>query len=185
MTTPIDLARENGFSHIGFVPVSDLNPLEDVRDMCKSNYCGQYCANWACPPACGSIENARERISRYNTCIIVQSTLPIADEYDYDGMRDAEIPHKRRFTDFARQMRLLCPGCLPLTAGACTLCRKCTYPAQPSRYPQKRLYSMEALGLLVSDVCAHAHLSYNYAPCTITYTSCVLYNTAEEPQEGA
>lgn len=84
--------------------------------------------------------------------------------------------HKRRFADFARQMRRLYPGCLPLTAGSCTLCARCTYPDRPCRYPTKRLSSMEAYGLFVSDICARSGLAYNYGPRTMTYTSCVLYN---------
>ena len=68
------------------------------------------------------------------------------------------------------------PGCLPLTAGSCTLCARCTYPDRPCRYPTKRLSSMEAYGLFVSDICTRSGLAYNYGPRTMTYTSCVLYN---------
>ena len=66
--------------------------------------------------------------------------------------------------------------CLPLTAGSCTLCARCTYPDRPCRYPTKRLSSMEAYGLFVSDICTRSGLAYNYGPRTMTYTSCVLYN---------
>ena len=86
------------------------------------------------------------------------------------------LMRSRRFADFARQMRRLYPGCLPLTAGSCTLCARCTYPDRPCRYPTKRLSSMEAYGLFVSDICARSGLAYNYGPRTMTYTSCVLYN---------
>ena len=74
-------------------------------------------------------------------------------------------PHKAPF-----------PGCLPLTAGSCTLCARCTYPDRPCRYPTKRLSSMEAYGLFVSDICTRSGLAYNYGLRTMTYTSCVLYN---------
>ena len=40
----------------------------------------------------------------------------------------------------------------------------------------KRLSSMEAYGLFVSDICTRSGLAYNYGPRTMTYTSCVLYN---------
>ena len=64
----------------------------------------------------------------------------------------------------------------PLTAGCCTICAKCTYPDKPCRYPSKRLSSMEAFGLFVSDICARSGLGYNYGPRTMTYTSCLLYS---------
>ena len=46
----------------------------------------------------------------------------------------------------------------PLEAGCCTICAKCTYPDKPCRYPSKRLSSMEAFGLFVSDICARSGL---------------------------
>lgn len=61
-------------------------------------------------------------------------------------------------------------------SGRCTLCARCTYPDRPCRYPTKRLSSMEAYGLFVSDICTRSGLAYNYGPRTMTYTSCVLYN---------
>ena len=105
----------------------------------------------------------------------MQSTAELADEFDYQGIMRLTEEHKRRFADFARQARLVYPDCLPLTAGTCTLCRTCTYPDRPCRYPNRRLSSMEAYGLFVSDVCTKSGLSYNYGPRTLTFTSCVLY----------
>ena len=98
------------------------------------------------------------------------------DDFDYATIEAVGAAHKRRFAGFARQMRRAYPGCLPLTAGSCTLCARCTYPDRPCRYPTKRLSSMEAYGLLVSDVCTRSGLAYNYGARTMTYTSCVLYN---------
>ena len=36
MTDILTLARENGFSHIGFADMSALEPLEEVRKMCSA-----------------------------------------------------------------------------------------------------------------------------------------------------
>ena len=155
MTDILTLARENGFSHIGFADMSALEPLEEVRKMCSADRCGQWNTNWSCPPACGSIEHAKRRIAQYNKCLLVQTSGELADEFDYDGMQSTAKTHKRAFLNFARQARILYPGCLPLTAGACT---------------------MEAFGLFVSDVCSRSGLGYNYGARTMTYTSCLLYS---------
>ena len=71
MTDILTLARENGFTHIGFADMSALNPLEAVRKMCASGRCGKWNTNWACPPACGSIEHAKRRIAQYAECLRV------------------------------------------------------------------------------------------------------------------
>ena len=150
------LAKENGFSHWAPANLSAFRPLPSVREMCAADRCGQYGKNWACPPRCGSLARAEEEIRRCRSGVLVQTTGSLAVE------------------SFARQARLLHPDCLALTAGACTLCRRCTCPSAPCRYPARRLSSMEAYGLWVSDICRQSGLEYNYGAQTMTYTACVL-----------
>lgn len=175
MTGLMTLAAENGFSHCAPANMAALVPLDEVRAMCEADRCGKYGKNWACPPGCGSIEQTRERIRRCDSGVLVQTTGTLADEFDYEGMQSIARHHKRCFENFARQARLLYPDCLPLTAGACTICARCTYPDRPCRFPARQLSSMEAYGLWVSDICVRSGLEYNYGARTMTYTSCVLY----------
>ena len=175
MTDLLTLAREVGFSQCAAVNMDALEPLKAVRDMCEADRCGRYGKSWSCLPACGTLEQARAQIQRYSQGILVQSTAQLEDEFDYTGMTALSEAHKKRFLTFARQARLLYPQCLPLTAGTCTLCHACTYPKRPCRHPKQRLSSMEAYGLFVSDVCIRSNLDYNYGPCTLAYTACVLY----------
>ena len=170
------LAGENGFSHWAELYMPAAIPLRQIRDMCAADRCGQWGNNWACPPNCGSLEQCAVRLRAYDSGILVQSTVTLSDPFDYEGMTAAAQAHRRRFAAFARQVRLLYPGCLPLTAGACTVCPRCTCPRRPCRFPQKRMSSMEAYGLFVSDVCTRSGLGYNYGENTLTYTSCILYN---------
>lgn len=97
MTDILTLARENGFSHIGFADMSALEPLEEVRKMCSADRCGQWNTNWSCPPACGSIEHAKRRIAQYNKCLLVQTSGELADEFDYDGMQSTAKSIRARF----------------------------------------------------------------------------------------
>lgn len=170
----IALARENGFTHWAPANLSAFRPLASVREMCTADRCGQYGKNWTCPPACGTLAQAAAAIEKYHSGLLVQTTGDLSHELDYPAMERLARAHKQSFQNFARQARLLHPGCLALTAGACTLCARCTCPARPCRYPSKRLTSMEAYGLWVSDICQKSGLKYNYGAQTLTYTSCVL-----------
>ena len=60
-----ELALECGFSHCGPMEVSRLELREEVRDMCKTNSCGQYGKRWSCPPGCGELEELRAQIAPY------------------------------------------------------------------------------------------------------------------------
>ena len=172
----LELAQQAGFT--GAVPLnlSALQTVPEVREMCAAGRCGAYGHSWSCPPACGTLQQCQSRMGRYSNGILVQTTGSLEDDFDLEGIAAAERRHKKAFADLTRQARLLHPDCLPLTAGGCTLCRRCTYPEKPCRFPPKRLSSMEAYGLLVSDVCTRSGLPYNHGPRTITYTSCILFD---------
>jgi predicted metal-binding protein len=53
-------------------------------------------------------------------------------------------------------------------------CKTCTYPDAPCRFPEKMSASMEALGMVVSDVCKDNNLPYYYGAGTLTFVGCVL-----------
>ncbi len=175
MQDPVELALGIGFSHAAVFDAVNLRALPEVREMCASGRCRRYGRSWSCPPACGTIEETEARMHRFEHGILVQTTAELEDDFDAERMAEAEKRHKANFMTLARQMRLMIPGCLPLSAGSCTICRVCSYPEKPCRFPGKMLSSMEAYGLLVTEVCALAGLKYYYGPKTLTYSSCVLW----------
>ena len=168
------LAKQSGFSQAAALDASALEARTEVRDMCAADRCHAYGRSWSCPPACGTLEQCQAQMHRYKRGILLQTTGDMEDDFDVEALYETEQRHKASFTTLVRQIRTLYPNCLPLTAGTCTLCRKCTYPERPCRFPKKRFSSMEAYGLLVSDVCLKSGLKYYYGPKTITYTSCIL-----------
>lgn len=170
------LALESGFTSAAPLEMSSLVFRPEVREMCSADKCRSYAKCWSCPPACGSLESITSRAASYSSGIIVQTTGSMEDDFDMAAIRDTMLEHKKSFDNFVRQMRLIKGNCLPMGAGACTRCRKCTYPDRPCRHPDRLYPSMEAYGLWVSDVCTRSGLGYNYGPQTITYTSCILYD---------
>ena len=110
----------------------------------------------------------------YKSGILVQSVGQLEDVFDVEGIARTEKTHKQRFETLARQVRHFCPDCLPLTAGGCMRCAVCTYPDKPCRFPKKMMSSMEAYGLLVSDVCEKNGIPYYHGEGTIAFTSCIL-----------
>ena len=169
-----ELAEQIRFDHIGRVNMDALVPSEEVRAMCASGRCTMYGHSWGCPPAIAGIDRMQERMRQYTDGLLLQTTASMEDDFDMDTIRQASEVHKKRFETIARQARMLDPDCWPMSAGACTRCRKCTWPDRPCRYPGKVFPSMEACGLLVGDVCVKSGLKYNYGPGTMTYTSCIL-----------
>lgn len=169
----ISLAESVGLSAYALDPEA-LVFRPEVREMCASDKCSSYNRSWSCPPACGTLEELSEKVNSYSSGILVQTVGHMEDEFDYEAMTEAGTQHNtsfRRLTDLLEDSDIL-----PLGMGACRLCEKCSYPDAPCRFPDKMYPSMEAAGLLVSDVCTKSGVKYYYGRLTIAYTSCILFN---------
>lgn len=164
-----------GFDCAGEVDAARLEVRDEVRDMCASGKCHQYGRNWACPPACGDLDAFRQVIGGCSRGIVFQTVGELEDEFDGEAMMDAEALHKKRTEALVDALAEAgaSDACLVLSAGTCTRCRPCAYP-EPCRFPDRRLVSMEAAGLLVTDACNAAGIPYNHGKLTIAYTGCVL-----------
>ena len=157
------LADEAGFSCAPLDP-SSLVPDPAVRAMCAEDRCRRYGASWSCPPACGSLETLGRRMHRYSDGILLVSVIPVEGDFDIEGIREGDILHKKCCDTLVRQVRTFCPDILPLASGSCTRCAKCTYPDAPCRFPDNTFASMEAYGMLVTQVCQANGLAYYYGP---------------------
>ena len=165
---------------IGFVVAVEMDPKtivlrEDVRAMCAEGKCHAYGKNWTCPPACGDLDECRSTVDAYRDGIgiIVQSVGQLEDSMDYETMMDTGKAHGERFRMLAEKIKEEYPSALCLGAGGCSVCKSCSYP-QPCRFPEKAFSSMEAFGMLVSDVCTANHVPYYHGENTIAYVGCYL-----------
>ena len=170
----IDEAIKNGFSQAGELNVNALEFMPEVRDMCNADRCHQYGKNWRCPPGCGSIEDAAAKAAQYSYGILVQTIGKMEDDFDYETIQSTSEKHKKNFAKLVEKIKEQYEDVLPMGAGTCELCEKCTYPDSPCRFPDRSISSMEAYGLWVSKVCELSDIPYNNGKQTITYTSCYL-----------
>lgn len=160
------------FECVGRCDASALRVMPEVRDMCAAGTCGAYGKNWACPPHCGELDDIQAAFAQRETCYVIQTVMELEDEFDAETMMEAAAVHSQRVQDLAAE--LAGEDVLVLTAGTCTLCPTCGCPDEPCRFPEKRLVSMEAAGLMVNDVCIAAGIPYNHGPRKMAYTGCVI-----------
>jgi predicted metal-binding protein len=143
--------------------------------MCAADKCQAYNQSWACPPACGSLEEYAEKFARYSHGYVFQTIAQMEDAFDFEAIEAAAAEHDERFhalVDASHEQKL---EVLLLSAGSCKICPQCTYPGAPCRFPDKVYPSMEASGLLVSAVCTLAGVPYYHGPNTVAFCSAVLY----------
>lgn len=168
------LCEKCGFEHFGGLEIATLEFLPAVRDMCAADKCRSYGRSWSCPPACGSLEELERRCRTFTSGVLVQSVGQREDEWDFQAIIRTEKEHKKRFAALTKELCDLGGRFMAMGAGCCTLCEKCTYPDAPCRFPERVFPSMEACGLLVSQVCKDNGMEYYYGKNSISFTSCVL-----------
>lgn len=170
----LQLAEEHGFTHAGIFSADRLRFLPEVRAMCAADRCGQYGKSWSCPPGCGTTEEWAARAAQFSWGVLLQTTAQLEDDFDFEAMAEAEKLQRARFDAFCGGLGNNEPH-LAMGIGSCRICAACTWPDTPCRFPERMRPSMEACGLLVTDVCKAAGLPYYYGPRTLTYSCCVLF----------
>lgn len=175
-----ELALGCGFTYAGELRTDTIRVRPEVRDTCATGKCNAYGKSWSCPPACGSLEECERRIRGYGGGLILQTSGALEDSLDYEGMTQISADHAKHLRAFQEALLALYPTpeadapYLLLGAGACKNCEQCSYPDSPCRFPHRMFVSMEAMGMVVSDVCQANDLPYYYGPNTLTYVGCVL-----------
>ncbi len=123
-TELIRLAREAGFS-AAVLPASQVPVDGKFRAFCEENRCGQYHANYSCPPLCGSVEQMHSRILGSELALVLETQWPIDGYQDTQAIRHGKQAHNR---EMLRLNEALCAdGWVGICAGGscCDLCEPC------------------------------------------------------------
>jgi len=171
------LALDCGFSGTGRLDPATILVRREVREACASDKCRAYGKSWSCPPACGSLEECEKRLAGFRAGLILQTTGKPEDSFDFESMTRIGEEHNAHLSDFQEKLTCFFPGAkswLLLGSGCCTICKQCSYPESPCNYPEKMIVSVEAMGIVVSDLCAANNVLYYHGPGTLTYTGCAL-----------
>jgi len=172
----IEIAKESGFEIAEPMNPQKLKFLPAVHDMCATNKCRQYGKKWVCPPACGEISEMAGRYHRFQDGVVFQTICRMDDEYDLEGMYEVMANHKKSMGVLLKTLSELDEEVVPFGSDGCGFCDECTYPDTPCRFPDRAFPSLEACGLLVSDVCADNGVPYYYGRNTVAFTGAFLFN---------
>ena len=143
----------------------------EFLEKCQMNYCGRYNKSWSCPPAIGDVLKIQDYVLSFSKAYLYQMVFPLEDSYDYESMEKGR--NEIMAETLALNSLLLETEdifCI-LSAGSCQVCKDCTYPDKPCRFPEKMLFSMESLGIDVAVLAREYGMKYYHGPLTITYFS--------------
>ena len=160
----IEAALQTGFEAAVVVKTEDIPFDFSFRKYCEENLCGQYGANYSCPPDCGNCEEMRARILNRKYALIVQSSNKISD-YSASAVERA----KRRHCELALELekKIKSSGIDGFTVGACgcTLCNPCMKKLGiPCKFPKYSYSCMSAYCINVKKLCDKCGLIYDISP---------------------
>lgn len=178
-----DAAVQSGFTRAAPVDLTKLKmgDAASVRALCEANACGNYGANWRCPPATGTVEACVMELLRHSEGIVVQYVGRMEDSFDIEGSAAAHARFRELFEAFLPEA-LSQGGGLALGAGGCAVCEKCGCPSEPCRHPDKARASVESYGINVMRLCKQADLPYHSGQNTVTFTG--LYAMDQGGEDG-
>ena len=147
---------------------------EGVAASCRMNYCGMYNRIWMCPPAVGNWQELEKEFRKYRRFFVFTTKHDIEDSFDIEGMGRGKDEHKLVQDRVQEALRGL--PCRILGAGGCGICKTCTYPDAPCRFPDKTVPSMEACGINVVELSRDVGIHYINGQNTVTYFSMVFFD---------
>lgn len=164
MTTEqmLQLAAKEGFSSAAVVDTRDIIFDPAFRPYCAENLCGQYGANYSCPPDCGTPEEMRERVVSHQHALVLQTVWDISDYSDHPAIKHAKNEHNSASQRLMKRLRE--NGYIGFLVGAsgCSLCSPCAITnGHPCRFPDLCYSCMSAYCIYVRKLADHCRMKYD------------------------
>ncbi|MGM9626012.1 MAG: DUF2284 domain-containing protein [Eubacteriales bacterium] len=172
--TPVLQSGAHPVHESTWINPQDIPFSAEIRAMCAANRCGMYGKSWSCPPGAGEWETLRDACHASDAAFLYTTCHQLEDSFDIEGMTEGKESHRRlddRTADVLSQNGIVHTL---LGVGSCTLCKACTYPDAPCRFPDRARRPMEACGIDVVSLSRAAGIRYNNGPDTVTYFSLLL-----------
>lgn len=159
----VQCALDRGFAAAAVVDTDKIvfDPL--FRRFCEENLCGQYGANYSCPPTCGSPEEMKRRVLQHRRALVVQSAWDIEDYADEAAIHRAQEGHNAAEFRVVEELKRQGYDGLLVGSSGCRLCDPCAQKeGLPCRYPTLRYSCMSAYCIFVQALAEECGLPYNY-----------------------
>lgn len=160
----IQYAIEEGFSSAQIIHTEDIVFDFSFRPYCEENLCGQYGANYSCPPDCGSPEAMKQKVLRHKKALVLQTIWEISDYSDMTAVQPAKASHNA--AEIRLLKRLQADGCDGFIVGAsgCALCSPCKQVlGKPCVFPEHRYSCMSAYCIYVKKLADKCGMEYGCA----------------------
>lgn len=166
----ITLAQNAGFE-AAVLDTAQVPVDGKFRGFCEENRCGQYGANYSCPPSCGSVEQMWEKIHAGTRALVLKTTWPIESYADTAAITHGKQTHNHRMLRLNEALCGLCVG-----GSCCCLCTPCRMKTGgPCLYPELRFSCMSAYCVDVAALAEKCGIEFSWdTKCLSVFSMIVL-----------
>lgn len=158
----IQYAVEEGFSAAEIVNTEDIVFDFSFRPYCEENLCGQYGANYSCPPDCGSPEAMKQRVLAHKKALVLQTIWEISDYSNMDLIKPAKAAHNAAEIRLVKRLRADGRDGFIVGASGCALCSPCKQVlGQPCAFPEYQYSCMSAYCVFVKKLADKCGMEYD------------------------
>ena len=156
----LSLAASFGFTAALAAP-EDIPVVPGYRAYCEENRCGQYNANYSCPPFCGSAETMHDRLLGEEKALVLTSVWDIDGYQDVIGIKKGAFLHNSRTLRLLERLRDAGHDGFAVGGGNCTLCSPCRIlSGEPCAHPGERYSCMSAYCVDVAGLAEKCGLEF-------------------------
>lgn len=162
----LEIARSEGFS-AALIPTDQIPVDPKYRAYCEENLCGNYGANYSCPPDCGTVEETHQRLLAEKEAMVIQTVWDIGSYDNKEGIFRAKRAHNAAVLRLMvmDKLRATQAAGFPLGYGGCPLCDPCARKGgEPCKHPEKRISCMSAYCIDVAKLAEKCGLEFAWDP---------------------
>ena len=157
------LAVAEGFHQAEIIDTDKIVFDAAFRPYCEENLCGQYGANYSCPPDCGTPEQMKQKVLAHKKALVVSTEWEIEDFSQTDKLKEAKALHNAAMLRLIKKLKADGHEGFMIGSSGCTLCKpcKCTV-GEPCAFPDMMYSCMSAYCIFVKVLAEDCIMNYDY-----------------------
>ena len=158
----IQCAIDEGFAAAAIADTAQIVFDPSFRPYCEENLCGQYGANYSCPPGCGSPEEMKQRVLAHKKALVLQTIWEVSDYSDMTVIKPAKTAHNQAEIRLVKRLRAEGRDGFIVGASGCALCAPCAQiNGEPCRFPEYQYSCMSAYCIFVRKLANACGMEYD------------------------
>ncbi len=172
----INMATDMGFSGAEIMGTEKVEFSFEFRKYCEDNLCGQYGANYSCPPDCGTPEEMRGRVMEYKKALVLQSSWKIEDFSHCERLNSAKKWHNNSMIRLVKLLKSCGHSTLMAGSSGCNLCDDCKkLENAPCRHPELCFSCLSAYCIDVKALAEECSMNYLYKDGILSFFGCIFF----------